>query len=80
MPIPIDITTINEKQEIENRKDFLIKESYILSNRLNQLRYDMRHSNDSERYKLEEQAIEKQIDKIAQEIAELKRMSDNKKK
>ena len=40
----------------------------------------MRHSNDSERYKLEEQAIEKQIDKIAQEIAELKRMSDNKKK
>ena len=80
MPIPIDITTINEKQEIENRKDFLIKESYILSNRLNQLRYDMRHSNDFERYKLEEQAIEKQLDKIAQEIAELKRMSDNKKK
>lgn len=80
MPIPIDTTTIDESQERERRKDLLMKESYILSNRLNQLRYDMRHSNDSKQYKFEEQAIENQLKKIAQEIEEIKRMSDNKKK
>jgi hypothetical protein len=80
VPIPIDTTTIDESQERERRKDLLMKESYILSNRLSQLRYDMRHSNDSKQYKFEEQAIENQLKKIAQEIEEIKRMSDNKKK
>ena len=77
MPIPIDITTINEKQEIEKRKDFLIKETLVLSSKLNQIRYDIRHSKDSARFKLEEQAVTKQINKIKKELEELE---NNKKK
>ncbi len=78
--LPIDTTIINdyEQELIEERKRFLINQTYILSNRLNQLRYDMRHSDTTDREKFEEQAIKKQIKLIEEEYEELKEKSKKK--
>ena len=80
--LPIDTTTINdddyEQELIEEKKRFLMNQTYILSNRLNQLRYDMRKSDLTDREKFEEQAIEKQIKLIEEEIEELKKKSKKK--
>lgn len=80
--LPIDTTTINnddyEQELIEEKKRFLMNQTYILSNRLNQLRYDMRKSDLTDREKFEEQAIEKQIKLIEKEIKELKKKSKKK--
>lgn len=67
MLIPIDTTTIDDAQEEELQ--FILNQSYILSNRLNQLRCKIRQT---DRDKLEIEAISKQIAKLTQEFEELK--------
>jgi hypothetical protein len=65
--LPIDTTTVNDVQEEELQ--FILNQSYILSNRLNQLRCKIRQT---DRDKLEIEAISKQIAKLNQEFEELK--------
>lgn len=74
MLVPIDITTVDDS--FEERKQLLIEQSKLLSNRLNQLRFKIRQT---DRTKLEMKAIEKQIDKLSQEINELVNGSDKNK-
>ena len=74
MLVPIDITTVDDS--FEERKQLLIEQSKLLSNRLNQLRFKIRQT---DRTKLEMKAIEKQIDKLSQEINELVNRSDKNK-
>ena len=80
--LPIDTTTIDdndyEEKLIEEKKQFLINQTYILSNRLNQLRYDMRKTDLTDKEKFEEQAIEKQIKLIKEEFKELEKKSKKK--
>jgi hypothetical protein len=80
--LPIDTTTIDdndyEEKLIEEKKQYLINQTYILSNRLNQLRYDMRKADLTDKEKFEEQAIEKQIKLIKEEFKELEKKSKKK--
>jgi hypothetical protein len=80
--LPIDTTTIDdndyEEKLIEEKKQYLINQTYILSNRLNQLRYDMRKTDLTDKEKFEEQAIEKQIKLIKEEFKELEKKSKKK--
>jgi hypothetical protein len=80
--LPIDTTTIDdndyEEKLIEEKKQFLINQTYILSNRLNQLRYDMRKTDLTDKERFEEQAIEKQIKLIKEEFKELEKKSKKK--
>lgn len=72
--LPIDVTTVDDS--FEERKQFLIEQSQLLSNRLNQLRFKIRQT---DRTKLEMKAIERQIDRLTQEINELMNESDKNK-
>ena len=71
--LPIDTTTVNDVQEEELQ--FILNQSYILSNRLNQLRCKIRQT---DRDKLEIEAISKQIAKLNQEFEALKAQSKKK--
>ena len=73
MLIPIDTTTVNDVQEEELQ--LILNQSYILSNRLNQLRCKIRQT---DRDKLEIEAISKQIAKLNQEFEALKEQSKKK--
>lgn len=67
--IPIDTTVLEERSFEEQQKiQYLLNESYVLSNRLNQLRYKIRQT---DRDKREIDAISKQIEKLTQELNEL---------
>ena len=76
MLIPIDTTVIDDEDPFEERKQFLIEQSQLLSNRLNQLRFKIRQT---DRTKLEMKAIERQIERLTQEINELVNRSDKNK-
>ena len=67
MLIPID-TIVIDNEEIDERLELIMEESYVLSNRLNQLRAKIRKT---DRDKLEIEAISKQIDRLRKELDEL---------
>ncbi len=66
--IPIDTTVIND--EYEAKKQLIIEETYLLSNRLTQLRRKLRQT---DREMLEIKAIETQLDKLNKELDSLKK-------
>ena len=73
--IPIDTTILKEKSiEDQQKIQRIMDETYVLSNRLNQLRYKMRQT---DREKLEIETIGKEIERLTKELNEIEQGKSN---
>ena len=73
--IPIDTTILKEKSiEDQQKIQRIMDETYVLSNRLNQLRYKMRQT---DREKLEIETIGKEIERLTKELNEIEQGKPN---
>ena len=73
--IPIDTTILKEKSiEDQQKIQRIMDETYVLSNRLNQLRYKIRQT---DREKLEIETIGKEIERLTKELNEIEQSKSN---